>query len=79
MRNLFGPVVMVVLAATTAHCNDGCAGWRLSEPSVGDLYAAEQVACVEKSHTLEEEAKCRADVDRKYGICKRDDGLGPCN
>lgn len=77
MRNVIGPIIVFALAAATAHCNDGCTG--LNSPSVGELYAAEMAACLETTHTYEDLQKCRDDVDRKFGVCKRPDGLGPCD
>jgi hypothetical protein len=58
--------IVAVMAAVLAHCNAGCNTY---VPSPGDLYAAEQSACVVQAKTESEACECRKGVDYKFGLC----------
>lgn len=54
-------IMIASLVATAMHCGpkDGA-----NDPSVS--YTAEQLACVEKAHTLDESRTCRCAVKKRY-------------
>ena len=67
-------VVAIVLLcgvyATLAHCTSCSAPMTPQEKAhvANETYAAEQVACVEKSATIVESRACRADVRARWGV-----------
>lgn len=67
-------IALFLLAATmvAVHCIGGCSP-ALPRPQYPDYcsdearYEAEEVACVERSHTLRESRDCRRKLDAKCG------------
>ncbi len=67
LRELVRPFLAAALAVLCGN-TEGC---RPVEPAVAvsdSAYASAQIACVEKSATVEESRKCRADLDKLLGI-----------
>ena len=70
----------VAIAMALVHCTEGCKP--AQDPNeIAAAYAAEQLACVEQAKTRYEADVCRANVNRKYGLCDqvRWPNINPCD
>jgi len=76
MRTIIHLVFTTILAAVMGASSQGCTP--AVQPDLGNLYTAEQAACVAGAKTVEESCICRKGVDVKWGVCAQDPKAGSC-
>lgn len=70
-----GAAVVLVLTAMDS-CTTGCGP---HAPGAREAaYSAEQLECVRRAATLEDSRRCRAEVDARFGLCRSEAGIYPC-
>ncbi len=63
--------MLICTAAVIGQCLTGCSAPMTPQEKAqvaNETYAAEQVACVEKSATIVESRACRAEVRARWGV-----------
>jgi hypothetical protein len=74
--NVIAPLLATVIASAFGGCTEGC--YQQASATPGDAYTAELSGCVAKAKTALEANVCRANVDRKYGLCETPSNPYPC-
>ncbi len=71
-----GAAVVVALSSLDS-CTSGCGP---HQPGAREAaYSAEQLECVRRAATLADSRRCRAEVDARYGLCRSEAGVYPCD